>query len=291
MVKIENIQKKHKNGIYELIEIVNKVDNLGYSITDEWLDYIISKTRDSIFIAMDKNILVGIGTCMINEMDKTYAIINILVHPEYRKQGIGSKLHKQIIDYAKDKNIKNMEATIKERLTHGLKFAEERGFTTLLYAWKMDLEVKKVKLDLIRTNNGNLRLRRATIKDNQTYVEIINENFGDLLDEKAIEQLLQDPSISLYILERNGKTIGSVTIQLRTNLSLGYIYDVAITKEYRGQGWGKYLLNKSIEELKMQNINTATLTVTGENKQALSLYHKIGFKEVDIDILGTVKLP
>jgi len=32
-------------------------------------------------------------------------------------------------------------------------------------------------------------------------------------------------------------------------------------------------------------IATATLTVTGQNKQALGLYHKLGFEEVDTDII------
>lgn len=290
MLKIENIQQKHKNGIHLLLKTVNQVDNLDYSLTSEWLDYIIRETSDSVFMAVDRTQLVGIGTCMINEMDNTHAIINIVVHPQYRNKGVGSLLYNQVMSYAKDKNIKTIEAYIKKRLNSAMAFTEKRGFHTTCYVWKLDLETNKIKLDLIRPNNELVSFRNATIKDSQVYAYIINQTFGDPLDEKALGRLFQDPSVTVYILERDGQSVGSATIQLRTSLSIGYIYDVAIVEQYRRQELGGYMLKRCIEELQANNIDIATLTVSGKNKQALDLYHKVGFREVDMDILGELRL-
>ena len=47
-LKYGTIQKEDKQGINELVEILNKVDNLGYSLTDEWLDYVVTGSRHAM---------------------------------------------------------------------------------------------------------------------------------------------------------------------------------------------------------------------------------------------------
>jgi len=285
MLTIGPIQQKHKNGIHQLIGILNKTDKLAYSLTDEWLDYMIQEKSESIFVAIHQEKLLGIATCMINETDASHAVLNIAVHPDCRNQGVGTKLYDQAMHYMKEKNIKIVESYVKKRLKDSLSFAKKRGFNSVLYAWQMDLDVGKGKQNLMFPQDAALVFRQATLKDNHTYASIINHTFGDTLDQNVLSEMLKDPSIRVYMLEKEGQVIGSATVQLRTNLSLGYIYDVAITDQYRGQGFGTYLLGKCIEELYTFGIATASLTVTGQNKRALGLYHKLGFEEVDTDII------
>lgn len=284
VVKIKNIQDNHKKGIYSLIDRVNQADDLGYSLEEQWLDYIIKEQSESVFIGVKKSEVLGLATCMINEMDSSHAMINIVVDPQHRNQGIGSRLYDEVISYAKDRSVKVVEAYIKKRLNDSLKFSEKRGFETILYVWKLDLDVNKTKLELIKPNDS-LEFRQASLNDNKSYSHIINHSFDDMLDENALARILQDPSVRVYMLELDGQAIGSVTMQIRKNLSTGYIYDVAVMEKYRRRGLGGYMLEKCIEELRLKDIDTATLTVAGENKGALGLYHKLGFEEVDMDIL------
>ena len=288
VINIDNIQHKHKNGIQSLLEQINQEDHLGYSLTDQWLDYIIQHTSESIFIATHQGDLVGLATCMINEMDQTHGVINIVVHPSWRNKGIGSTLHKQVIAYAKDKQINHLEAYIKQRLQKSVKFAKNRGFNPVLYAWEMSQDLQKINLDAFLQDKPALIFRKATIKDGSSYAHIINQAFGDSLAPSVLEEMLKDPSVVVYILEQEGQAIGTLTIQIKSKLSTGYIYDVAIMGQYRKQGLGSYMLRKVMVELKNHHITTASLTVTGENKSALSLYKSLGFAEKDVDILGTV---
>lgn len=290
MIKIENIKTKHKNGIYSLIEKVNQVDNLGYSLEEKWLDYIIKEQNESVFIGTKEDEVIALATCMINEMDNSHAMINIIVDPMYRKQGIGSKLYDVLMTYAKDKNIKTVEVYIKERLDAAVRFVEKRNFSAVLYVWKLDLKINDFKIDSSKLDDRSLIFRQATIKDRKVYKDIINQAFDEKLDESALELALQDPSVRIYLLENHGQALATVSMQIRTSLSTGYIYDVAVVKECRGRGYGRYMLEKSIEKLQSMDIDLATLTVSGENKEALSLYHKIGFKEMDMDILGSKSL-
>lgn len=288
VINIENVQHKYKDDIQSLLELINQEDNLGYSLTDQWLDYIIKHTSENIFIATHQGDLVGLATCMINEMDQTHGVINIVVHPRWRNKGIGSALHKQVIVYAKDKHVNHLEAYIKQRLQKSLKFAKNRGFKPVLYAWEMSQDLHKINLDLLAQDNPALIFRKARIKDGSSYAHIINQTFGDSLEPSVLEEMLKDPSVMVYILEQEGQAVGSLTIQIKSNLSTGYIYDVAITDQYRGQGLGSYMLRKAMKELQRQHITTASLTVTGGNKKALLLYKRLGFVEKDVDILGTV---
>ena len=290
VINIENIHHKHKDEIQSLLEQINQEDHLGYSLTDQWLDYIIQHTSESIFMASHQGVLVGLATCMINEIDQTHGVINIVVHPKWRNKGIGSALHKQVIAYAKDKHLNHLEAYIKQRLQKSVNFAKNRGFKPVLYAWEMSQDLQRISLDFLAQDNPALIFRKARIKDGSSYAHIINQTFGDSLEPSVLEEMLKDPSVMVYILEQGGQAIGSLTIQIKSNLSTGYIYDVAIIDKYRRQGLGSYMLRKAMMELKSQHITTATLTVTGENKTALSLYKSLGFAEKDVDILGTISL-
>src|SRR5665648_198877 len=143
-LSIRTIQKEDKQDINELVEILNKVDNLSYSLTDEWLDYVIEVASEGIFVAIYRYKLVGLATCMINQMDKSQATVNVVIHPDYRRLGIGSKLYNQVIRYSEDKNIKVLETYIKKRLDSSVNFAKKRRFYPVLYSWQMELEVDKV---------------------------------------------------------------------------------------------------------------------------------------------------
>ena len=289
-LSIRTIQKEDKQGINELIEILNRTDSLGYTLTDEWLDYVIEISGKGIFVAFIGYKLVGLATCMINQMDTNQATVNVVIHPDYRRQGIGSMLYNHIITCSKANNIRILEAYIKKRLDNSVDFAKKRGFCPVLYSWQMDLEVNNIKHDLLDQNKGAFTFREATMKDNSIYAEIINQTFGDALDDSAFGQLLKDSSVRVYMLEKEGKIIGSTTIQFKTKLSVGYIYDVAVVAEYRRQGLGIHMLKNCINELKINNIDKASLLVTGENESAMKLYHRLGFKEVEIDIIMQRKL-
>jgi N-acetylglutamate synthase-like GNAT family acetyltransferase len=119
----------------------------------------------------------------------------------------------------------------------------------------------------------------------QNYARVMNECFGDEIEENTLKKLLKDPSVLVYMLEDQGEVIGSITMQLRKKLSLGYIYDVAVMKKHREKGLGSYLLQQCILELKDHGIKTASLMVAGKNKNALGFYEKVGFKAVDRDMI------
>lgn len=281
--KIITIDQDHKEDIQKLIEEINQEDNLKYSLTDQWLDYVIENAGGGIFLGFHGEVLVGLGTAMINSRYKDQGALNVVVSPRYRNKGLGSILYKKAYDFHKKENVKVVEAFVKERLVNGVDFAEKRGFNIGMYSWEMELDLKN--LDFSFENIEELNYRKALPKDGLDYRKIIFDAFGDDLGEDSLIESLKDPSIFVYILEEGNKAIGSASVQLRKDLSLAYIYDIAILRDHRGRGLGSHLIEACIRALKEKDIDKASLLVTGENKRALELYRKIGFKEVDIDFI------
>lgn len=280
---VRNIQIQDKLGINELIDELNTTDNLSYSITDEWFKHVLKEAGGDLFVGLYQGKLIALATCMVNSIDRKQANLNIMVHPEYRKNGIGSHLYHHMISHVQKRKIQQLEAFVKERLECSIQFATNRDFHPILYSWQMDVELSDVNYNLVEHKDTIFRV--ASIADSRAYSEIINQCFGDVLNENSLQITLQDPSVQVYMLEKENKIVGTITSQERTKLSLGYIYDVAIATEHRGQGLGSLILKCCMNQLKANAMKHASLLVTGENKSALALYYRLRFEVVDTDIV------
>ena len=54
---------------------------------------------------------------------------------------------------------------------------------------------------------------------------------------------------------------------------------MCVAKEYQGKGFGKKLLQTTLESFKNKNLKKACLWVGEKNERAIKLYKKFGFKE------------
>lgn len=60
---------------------------------------------------------------------------------------------------------------------------------------------------------------------------------------------------------------------------IGEIHEMCVAKEYQGKGFGKKLLQTTLESFKNKNLKKAGLWVGEKNEKAINLYKKFGFKE------------
>ncbi len=63
-----------------------------------------------------------------------------------------------------------------------------------------------------------------------------------------------------------------------TILDEAEILNIVIDNERKGKGYGKYLLQEILNELKAKGIKTVFLEVGDNNSTAIYLYKKFGFK-------------
>lgn len=293
-----NILQKDKKAIMDLVDALNSTDQLDFSITSEWFEHIVNEANKNIFVAIDtsNNIeqVVGLATCMIDTMNNEIAQISIFVHPAYRNRGIGSFLYLKILSHAKKNKILLLETIVKKRLLYSIQFIEKRDFIPCNYIWKLELCLEDTNEIFDYSElESKYKIRRADLTDATYYKEILASCFQHEVSEEYFHLLLKDPSVEMYLLESIKNTdeiIGIICTQNRNVIGAAYIFDIAIKEKYRGKGLGSYLIMNVLSILKKKNISKAILTVDGENKDALSLYKKLGFIEVDEDILFSKRL-
>jgi ribosomal protein S18 acetylase RimI-like enzyme len=106
-------------------------------------------------------------------------------------------------------------------------------------------------------------------------------------DEKVkqlIERLLQKGSY--YLIATEGDNLmGWILIGTSkdhfTEKKYGFIYELFVLEEFRGNGISKRLIETGVEHLKQDGFSEVRLSVYAGN-QAIKLYEKLGFKDKTI---------
>lgn len=97
--------------------------------------------------------------------------------------------------------------------------------------------------------------------------------------ENLIQPLLEKGSCYLIATE-NDKLLGWILIGASkdqfTDKAYGFIYELFVIKEFRGNGISKELMKMAIYHLKQNGYSEVRLSAFAEN-QAIKLYEKLGF--------------
>jgi ribosomal protein S18 acetylase RimI-like enzyme len=91
------------------------------------------------------------------------------------------------------------------------------------------------------------------------------------------ESALSQPNRRYYVGDVDGVIIGKIDVSLSEES--GSIFGFAVLPEHQGQGYGRQILARTVQEIFSSGQQNIWLEVSTENKQALSLYQSCGFKE------------
>lgn len=82
----------------------------------------------------------------------------------------------------------------------------------------------------------------------------------------------------------NDKVIGSVMVGYEGHR--GWLNYLAVLPDHQKRGYGRKLVEKAIDELRILGCSKANLQVRGRNISAVDFYKHLGFKEDDVVSLG-----
>ena len=126
---------------------------------------------------------------------------------------------------------------------------------------------------------SRLRLRNYSAYDYQEYKRIYEESFRDMrtalqlfpIDCCDSKEELEHKKEKIYVLEADGKLIGSVAVYDNE------IDDLIVEKSYRRRGYGEALLQFAVSRLQSNKISPIILHVADWNQGAVKMYLKNGF--------------
>ena len=101
----------------------------------------------------------------------------------------------------------------------------------------------------------------------------------------------------VFVLEARGKIAGFVSVWAKvkvnglvnTEAEVAYISDLIVIAAYRGQGWGRALLQRAEDYARAQGATALSIGVLAGNTGARSLYKEFGFREDHVELLKPLR--
>lgn len=291
------MQKIHKSwiklkenidaGDYEIInQLQERCISIDQTTLKLELDYKLGVSDDcsngvqdiNEFMYFDGERLIGyMGICSFGGPWE----VNGMVDPDYRRQGVFSKLFELAVAEWKRRESGGMLLLSDRNSEAGQKFIAGVGAQYKHSEYEMFL--KKEDLFLPEQMAG-IAFRKATNGDakeiaRQNAIYFNDEDIeGEInADDMPLPEVEEKRGMTSYLVEKEGQIIGKVNLQLTSKL--GAIFGLGVLPEHRRKGYGRALLLLAIEKLKEANAQEIMLQVAAENANALNLYKSCGFEE------------
>lgn len=134
---------------------------------------------------------------------------------------------------------------------------------------------------------GDYQIRRAEREDVQAVIDINMETLPEHYSDYFYYEILDEFPETFLLAEREGGVVGYIMCRIEYGFShlrrlglarKGHVVSVAVLEEHRGKGVGAKLLQLAQAEMVKKTCSEVYLEVRVSNRDAVSLYQKIGYK-------------
>ena len=263
---------------------------LDYKLSDAQnraVDTTISDINEFMYFNGEE--LIGyMGICGFGGITQPLEITG-MVHPEYRRQGIFTKLMELVIAECRRRNAEGILALCDKKSISGQGFLKKISAVYKFSEFEMYLNHKSYET-LEKQQPSGITFRKAVNADAS---EISRQNmiyFGDDWEEEnedsedngiLLPEEEEKRGMTIYIAEKEERIIGKVNLQI-SDSGTGGIYGLGVLPEFRGKGFGRAILTFGVETLRDAKATEVMLQVAAENGTALNLYKSCGFEETSV---------
>lgn len=273
-----NIDDKDSKIINELQDVCINHDKVNLKLE---LNYKLTVRKEQSnpvkavneFLFYEGDMLIGyLG---IANFGGSAAEINGMVHPEWRRKGIFTRLYGLAADECRRRGFEKILLLCDDKSESAKEFIKSTGAKYSFSEYKMKLSKRN---DVVESKN--LNLRKAKNSDGEIIGKMNSVFFGD--PNITIEYPEEEEKYNriTYIIELQGVAIGKIRVESDEQLS--YIYGFGILPEYRSKGYGREALAATLNIISRTNINDVYLDVAAGNSRALNLYKSCGFVEESV---------
>lgn len=221
---------------------------------------------------------------------RTRGVGRVLVHPGWRRRGLGTELLRSIAQRARVTGADRLDISVAARFEGAQRFLEARGFRAVHYSWHMRLP-DVTAAPAPEWPAGYQRRNFLPGRDEPTSAQIENASFQNEweftpvpVDE--IEGFVRSPSFRadgvIYALHQDqvvGECWSWIDEQARGHGGerQGEVWCLCVHPAHRGRGLGRTLLLSGVHWLRRQGMTCAGLCVDDANDRAKHLYESVGF--------------
>ncbi|WP_291579719.1 GNAT family N-acetyltransferase [Clostridium sp. UBA6640] len=277
----QSLSEEDFKDVEKLIEICNKRHNTDLKL---YLDREAENITKFLFYD-ERDLIAYFGMTLSYNVGEAY--IWGTINPDCKTKDIFSEIFKSVKDRCRENNVDTLKFINKRDVTSFREFIIYVGGEEKYSTYEMKFNRKYYKE--LSGECTNLVLSKASLEDLDEIVPIGIEAFGTTeKDERAYnESNLNNSKYSNFIGKIHNTTVGIISARIENGE--GSIADLAVQKSYRGKGFGRAILSKTIAYLLNERIENFTLSVEMENRKALSIYEDSGFRAVSVSDCYEVK--
>lgn len=234
--------------------------------------------------------------------DTDTGVIELVVRPTYRSQGVGSAL----ADAVKAHGLPALRAWSHGNHAAAVSLAARNGLVPVRELWRMRQSRAALEASVLAPTAAAINLPDGVVLrafqpgvDEQAWLAANRAAFAHHAEQGAttLEDLQArmaedwfDPlGFLLAVREADGQLLGfhwtKVHPRAGDHPALGEVYVVGVTPEAQGLGLGKALTIAGIEYLHSLGLQAIMLYVDADNTAAVALYRKLGFTRWDVDVM------
>lgn len=217
-------------------------------------------------------------------------ILNCLIHPEHRRQGLASILLDYALPRAEELGVRVAQACTPQDNLAAKSALLKLGFKSVRRFLHMRLDMTRLSDEKI--NPASQQCRHLQNGEEHKLTEIQNRSFAgnwgynpNTVEEIIYRLNLSHSSPEDVLLVEDGERVAGYCwtraireAETATGESKGQICMLGVDPDYRGQGIGKRVLLAGLSHLKSKGLPVAELTVDSQNKTACALYQSVGFR-------------
>jgi ribosomal protein S18 acetylase RimI-like enzyme len=201
---------------------------------------------------------------------------SLMVHPDYRRRGIGRALVEAIRAETARRGRDHCLLVTDQASPSALPFLAALRIPHRFSEYRLELDPDAI--DRSRPPIHGLAVRLATGADREALIRVLSAAFQNPAAEVEpnVDLGLTEPSRDFYLAELDGEAIGAVRIG--TWDGNGDITAFGVVPEHQGKGFGRQILLEAVDRLLAMNLPRILIEVSVDNPSALGLYESCGFR-------------
>ena len=227
------------------------------------------------------------------------SVVEVVVHPEFRQQGVGRALVETAIAKSNDPR---MRLWAHGELTSAYSLAAKLGFAKTRELWQMRRSLFAPLPKAHEVSDVKVRSFQVGV-DESAWLELNATVFSEHPEQgrmsaqdlavRMSEQWFDPAGFLIATQEKSGREVmvGYHWTKVHGGAGghghseIGEIYVLGISPELRGSGLAKLLSVRGLEHLRSQGLPAAMLYVDADNRAAIALYESLGFAHWDTDVM------
>lgn len=300
IVVLNHLASELRDNIHQLEQLVHQADH-----TYRWLflsnQYNFDQTMPFLVLYYHQSHLVGVGTIYAEDTD--LAEVTSVIHPQYRKLPIKDAMIAKIKQICRDYRIRaigykiernfyqqypaffncyrlNPDAMPELILQFGDNQKEFLGEEVQTVVAVQKKKNKRYDSQFDEKEDSVVQVSRALPQDLNSIAHILAECFDDSYYEERlfVERVVADSSMVLYQFSIQNEIIGTCSIEVHPKVI--YLFAVAIKKKQQNKGFGTKAIAQLTTYLTQKYRRPLQIQADKDNKKAIKLYQKLGFKTV-----------